>query len=64
LLVAGIVIAAAALGVGIIIGHFGINKSQTPVTWKYDRLTRQADEQNYKTFISSIQATRIEENLK
>jgi hypothetical protein len=47
LLVAGIVIAAAALGVGIIIGHFGINKSQ-----------------NYKTFISSIQATRIEENLK
>jgi hypothetical protein len=52
------------LSVGIIIGHFGINKSQTPVTSKYDRLTRQADEQNYKTFISSIQATRIEENLK
>jgi hypothetical protein len=52
------------LGVGIIIGHFGIKKSQTPVSWKYDPLTRQAKQQNYQTFIDSIQATRIEENLK
>jgi hypothetical protein len=52
------------LGLGIIIGHFAINKDQTPVYSKYDRLTRQADQQIYKTFVNSIQADNIEANLK
>jgi hypothetical protein len=55
---------AVGIGIGIVIGHFAINKDQTPATWKYDRLTRQADQQNYKTFINSIQADNIEDNLR
>ncbi|CAF1229294.1 unnamed protein product [Rotaria sordida] len=53
-----------ALGVGIVIGYFVIKKQQTPDTWKYDRLTRQADKKNYQTFIDSVQAANIEANLK
>ena len=57
-------VAAVALGVGIIIGHFAIKKPTTTETWKYDRLTRAADPQNYQTYINSIQASNIENNLK
>lgn len=53
-----------ALGVGIVIGYFVIKKQQTSDTWKYDRLTRQADKKNYQTFIDSVQAANIEANLK
>ncbi|CAF4802623.1 unnamed protein product [Rotaria sp. Silwood1] len=53
-----------ALGIGVTIGYFGINKQQTHAILKYDRLTRQADQQNYQTFIDSIQAANIETNLK
>jgi hypothetical protein len=57
-------VASIALGIGIVIGYFGINKGQTPTPWKYEKLTRQADQQNYQTFIDSIQADNIEANLK
>jgi hypothetical protein len=56
--------AALVLGIGIIIGYFGINKRTPSGPWKYDKLTRQADPQNYKTYIDSVQAGNIEENLK
>ncbi len=52
---------ALALGLGIIIGHFAIKKNQTG---KYDNITRQADSKNYKTFIDSIKAANIEDNLR
>jgi hypothetical protein len=52
------------IGLGIVIGYFGINKKQTPTDWKYDRLTRPADPKNYKTFIDSIKAANIEDNLR
>ena len=57
-----IAVGALALGIGIIIGHFAIKKTDS--VNKYERLTRQADEQTYTTFIDSIQAQNIEENLK
>lgn len=56
--------ASLALGLGIIIGYFGINKGKSSGPWKYEKLTRQADQQNYKTYIDSVQATNIEANLK
>ena len=56
---------AIFLALGIIIGHFAIVKTTTSNTsWKYDRFTRQADPQSYKTFVNSIQAVNIENNLK
>ncbi|CAF0826592.1 unnamed protein product [Adineta steineri] len=57
-------VAAIAFGLGIIIGHFAIKKTTSSITGKYDYLTRDADQQNYKTFISSIQSANIEANLK
>jgi hypothetical protein len=62
LLIGAIVTAALALGLGIIIGHFAITKTTT--SSKYDRLTRSANQQHYKTFVNSIQAANIEANLK
>jgi len=62
LLVGAIVKAALAVGLGIIIGHFAITKTNNAS--KYDRLTRQADQQNYRTFVNSIQAANIEANLQ
>jgi hypothetical protein len=64
LLVGAVVTAALALGLGIIIGHFAITKTTSNTSSKYDRLTQQADQQNYKTFVNSIQATNIEANLE
>ncbi|CAF4277937.1 unnamed protein product [Adineta steineri] len=60
---AGVVV-TIALGLGIIIGHFAIKKTTSSTTGKYDYLTHDADQQNYKTFISSMQSTNIEANLK
>jgi hypothetical protein len=57
-------VVACSLGIGILIGHFAIIKTATNVSWKYDKLTRPADQQNYRTFIDSIQAANIEANLK
>jgi hypothetical protein len=58
-------VGAIFLALGIIIGHFAIVKTTTSNTsWKYDRLTRQADPKNYKTFIDSIKAANIEDNLR
>jgi len=57
-------VVACSLGIGILIGHFAIIKTETNVSWKYDKLTRPADQQNYRTFIDSIQAANIEANLK
>ncbi|CAF0721862.1 unnamed protein product [Adineta steineri] len=57
-------VAAIAFGLGIIIGHFAIKKPTSSTTGKYDYLTRNVDQQNYKTFISSIQSANIEANLK
>ncbi len=56
--------AACSLGIGILIGHFAIVKTATSVPWKNEKLTRQADQQNYQTFIDSIHAANIEANLK
>ncbi|UJR30817.1 hypothetical protein I4U23_018335 [Adineta vaga] len=65
ILIGAALIVALAFGLGIIIGHFAIKKTATTTTtWKYDRLTRAADPQNYQTFINSIQASNIENNLK
>ncbi|CAF0745500.1 unnamed protein product [Adineta steineri] len=55
---------AIAFGLGIIIGHFAIKKTTSSTIAKYDYLTRNADQQNYQTFISSIQSANIEANLK
>ncbi|CAF1435963.1 unnamed protein product [Rotaria sp. Silwood1] len=64
-LIIGAVIATAfALGLGLIIGHFGITKKTSGTSWKYNRLTRPADPKNYRTFIDSIEAANIEANLK
>jgi hypothetical protein len=59
-----ILVASLALGIGIIIGYFGINKGTSSGPWKYEKLTRKADQQNYQTFIDSVQAVNIEANLK
>ncbi len=56
--------AACSLGIGILIGHFAITKTTINLPWKYDKLTHQADQQNYQTFIDSVQANNIEANLK
>ncbi len=55
---------ACSLGIGILIGHFAIVKTETNIPWKYQKLTRQADQQNYQTFIDSIQPGNIEANLQ
>ncbi len=55
---------ACSLGIGILIGHFAIIKTATNVPWKYDKLTRPADQQNYRTFIDSVRADNIEANLQ
>ncbi|CAF5163578.1 unnamed protein product, partial [Rotaria sp. Silwood1] len=60
LIIVAVVATALALGLGIIIGHFAVPKT----SWKYDRLTKPADQRNYQIFIDSIQATNIETNLK
>jgi hypothetical protein len=57
-------VAACSLGLGIIIGHFAITKAATGAALQYKKLTRQADQQNYPTFINSIQANNIEANLR
>ena len=63
-------IATLTLGVGIIIGYFGINKGSSspspspPSPWPYENLTREADPKNYQTYIDSVQAANIEGNLK
>jgi hypothetical protein len=59
-----ILVASLALGIGIIIGHFGINKGKSSGPWQYENLTRQANQQNYKTYIDSVQAANIEANLQ
>jgi hypothetical protein len=59
-----ILVASLALGIGIIIGYFGINKTKSSGPWKYEYLTRQANQQNYKTYIDSVQAANIEANLQ
>lgn len=63
-IVGAIVGSGLVLGIGIIIGHFGIKKNESTVDYKYSQLTRQVDEKNYKTFIDSINANNIEANLK
>lgn len=62
-IIGAVVTVILAVGIGIIIGHFAISKT-TNTSSKYDHLTRQTDPKNYQKFIDSIQATRIEENLK
>jgi hypothetical protein len=57
-------VAVCSIGIGILIGHFAIVKPATNVSWKYDKLTRQADRQNYRTFIESVQANNIKAYLK
>ena len=65
MLIGAVISTALALGIGIIIGHFAIPKATTDNTsGKYDRLTRQANQQNYQTFINSINAANIEANLR
>ncbi|CAF4516389.1 unnamed protein product, partial [Rotaria sp. Silwood2] len=65
LLIIGAVAAIAlALGLGIIIGHFAVTKTTSDTSWKYNHLTKPADQQNYQIFIDSIQAANIEANLK
>ncbi|CAF1640902.1 unnamed protein product [Rotaria sordida] len=64
LIIGPLIATVLALGLGIIIGHFAITKTTTNTSSKYDRLTRPADQQNYQTFINSIQPANIEANLK
>ncbi len=63
-LIAAIIGAAFAFAIGILIGHFAIAKEATDVSRLYEKLTRKADQQNYRTFIDSVQAANIETNLK
>ncbi|CAF4768009.1 unnamed protein product [Rotaria sp. Silwood1] len=64
LIIGAVITTTLALGLGLIIGHFGISKKTSDTSWKYNRLTRPADPKNYRTFIDSIQAANIEANLK
>ncbi|CAF4274049.1 unnamed protein product, partial [Rotaria sp. Silwood2] len=66
LLIVGIItlVSIISVGIGILIGHFAIVKSQTNISWKYDYIIRQANPEHYKNFIDSIQAAKIEANLK
>ncbi|CAF1491216.1 unnamed protein product [Rotaria sordida] len=63
-IIGSLIAIALALGLGIIIGHFAITKTTTNTSSKYDRLIKPADQQNYQTFINSIQPANIEANLK
>ncbi|CAF3610983.1 unnamed protein product [Rotaria sp. Silwood1] len=66
LLIVGIttLVTIISIGVGILIGHFAIAKSQTNTSWKHNYITQQANPEHYKKFIDSIKATNIEANLK
>jgi hypothetical protein len=57
-------VAALSLGIGILIGHFAIVKTETITTSKYDYLIGKVGQENYKTFIDSIRAANIEASLK
>ncbi|CAM2718148.1 unnamed protein product [Rotaria socialis] len=58
------IVAVVFVGIGILIGHFAITKEVTNTPWKYSYVPRQTSQQNYQTFIRSIQAENIEANLK
>lgn len=58
-----LLVTISALGLGIIIGHFAINNTNS-LSSKFNRLTRPADPKVYRTFIDSIQAANIEADLK
>ncbi|CAF2689426.1 unnamed protein product, partial [Rotaria sp. Silwood2] len=64
LIIGAVISIVIALGLGLIIGHFGISKKTSDSSWKYHRLTKPADPKNFQTFIDSIQAANIETNLK
>ena len=64
---AGVFIAFLSIGIGIIIGHFAIQKSNensSSEVYPYSNLTREADDQNYKDYIKAIVANNIRENLR
>ncbi|CAF2498907.1 unnamed protein product [Rotaria sp. Silwood2] len=59
-----VIVAVFSVGIGILIGHFAITKIPTDISRKYNYITRQENQQNYQTFINSIQAANIEAYLK
>ncbi|CAF5216524.1 unnamed protein product, partial [Rotaria magnacalcarata] len=58
------IVAVVFVGIGILIGHFAITKEVTNTPWKHSYVPRHTSQQNYQTFIRSIQAENIEANLK
>ncbi|XP_055367986.1 aminopeptidase NAALADL1 isoform X2 [Betta splendens] len=63
-LLIGILCGAAALTIGILIGHFGITKSGSSAPpWLQD-VAKDVDESLIETFLSEVNTLRIEENLR
>lgn len=59
-----VVCGAVALAVGILIGHYGITKSSSPVpSWVTD-VTKDVDESFIEKFLSEVDNLQIQENLK
>lgn len=64
LVIIGVVCGAAALTIGILIGHFGISKSGTSApSWLKD-VAKDVDESLIEKFMSEVDNIQIEENLK
>ena len=63
-LLIGIVCSAAVLTFGILIGHFGINKSSNSApSWVKD-VTKDVDESLIEKFLSEVDNIQIQENLR
>lgn len=63
-LVIGVVCGAAMLTVGILIGHFGIDKSSADApSWAKD-VARDVDESLVEKFLSEVDNVQIESNLR
>ncbi|KAI4820422.1 hypothetical protein KUCAC02_028400 [Chaenocephalus aceratus] len=63
-LLIGIVCSAAVLTFGILIGHFGINKSSNSApSWVKD-VTKDVDESFIEKFLSEVDNIQIQENLR
>lgn len=60
-LVIGIVVGAAALTMGILIGHFGITSSEP--SWVKD-VVKDVDQSLIEKFMSEVDNINIQENLR
>lgn len=59
----GIVCGAAVLTAGILIGHYGIDKSSSAPSWVRD-VAKDVDESLIEKFLSEVDNIQIQENLR